>query len=428
MPICPNCGNQAADNAIFCDQCGTRLPVAEAVVAEETVIEAPAGGVPEGVLICPNCGAENVPGEVFCDQCGSPLEAPEPVVEEIVAEAIVEAEPVAEVEEAVEPIVEAEPVVEAQPIEEAESVVEEAPVAPPLQEGIGQNLYCPVCGAEIHAGDTFCGNCGAALRVVAAEQVVPIAPVVEEVEAEEEPGAEAVIEEEALAEEPAAEAAVEETVIEEEPVEEVIVEEVIEEEPVEEVIAEEVPVEAEVVAEEVVEAEPLEEELVCPVCGARVIAGQVFCASCGAALQPAEEGVAETVTQAAPVTEAAPVTQAAPAPVPGPVGITGPYLEVTYTGAHIPLVDQPEVLIGREDEVSGVHPDVDMTPHGGVEGGVSRRHARLVHEGNDWFIVDLDSTNGTYVNGTELQPRTRTPVHDGSRIGLGDVEVVFHAP
>ncbi|MFN2129564.1 MAG: zinc-ribbon domain-containing protein, partial [Anaerolineae bacterium] len=30
MPVCPNCGNQAAENAIFCDQCGTRLPAVEA--------------------------------------------------------------------------------------------------------------------------------------------------------------------------------------------------------------------------------------------------------------------------------------------------------------------------------------------------------------------------------------------------------------
>src|SRR5512136_3117003 len=79
MPICPSCGNKTADNAIFCDQCGTRLPTAVPEEAQATVVQAPAGTVPEGVLICPDCGAENVPGEVFCDTCGSPLEAPEPV-------------------------------------------------------------------------------------------------------------------------------------------------------------------------------------------------------------------------------------------------------------------------------------------------------------------------------------------------------------
>ena len=77
MPTCPNCGNQAAENAVFCDQCGARLPAP----APEAVVEPVAGGVPEGVLICPDCGAENVPGELFCDVCGNPLEAPVLVAE-----------------------------------------------------------------------------------------------------------------------------------------------------------------------------------------------------------------------------------------------------------------------------------------------------------------------------------------------------------
>ena len=104
----------------------------------------------------------------------------------------------------------------------------------------------------------------------------------------------------------------------------------------------------------------------------------------------------------------------------------GPYLEVADSGAHIPLIDQPELLIGRADDVSGIYPDIDMTPHGGEEGGVSRRHAQLLHEGDAWFVVDLDSTNGTYVNGTESAPHVRVPLQDGDRIGLGDSEVVLH--
>jgi pSer/pThr/pTyr-binding forkhead associated (FHA) protein len=100
-------------------------------------------------------------------------------------------------------------------------------------------------------------------------------------------------------------------------------------------------------------------------------------------------------------------------------------LEVVSSGAHIPLIDQPELLIGREDEISGISPDVDMTPHGGEEGGISRRHARLIHEGSAWFILDLDSTNGTYLNGVELQPKTRSELNDGDRVGMGDVDVIF---
>ena len=34
------------------------------------------------------------------------------------------------------------------------------------------------------------------------------------------------------------------------------------------------------------------------------------------------------------------------------------------------------------------------------DANVSRRHAELRREGSDWWLVDLDSTNGTELNGT----------------------------
>jgi len=190
------------------------------------------------------------------------------------------------------------------------------------------------------------------------------------------------------------------------------------------------------VAEE--QAVAVAEEPRCPVCGAIVLPEQRFCASCGAALpavpgagaeeagaQPAvvqETVVPETVPEeAVPEAVAAVLEPAAPA-------ATEPYLEVTDSGAHIPLIAQAELLIGRVDDVSGIYPDVDMTPHGGEDGGVSRRHALLGHDQGAWYVVDLDSTNGTYVNGAELAPQVRVPVRDGDRIGLGDAEVVLHIP
>ena len=447
MPICPNCGNKTADNAIFCDQCGTRLPIEEPALAEapttQAEIGAPIGGVPEGVVICANCGAENVPGEVFCDNCGEPLELPEPVPVELIVEEepavpeeaiepIIEEEPVA-VEE-VEPIIEEEPVVveEAAPIAEeepiaiaeAEPTIEEEPIAiaevePTIEDEViveeEAGLYCPACGAEIHVGDTFCGNCGASLGEVPPEQeVVPEEPIVGEVIVEE--PAEEIIVEEVVVEEPFEQVIVEEVEIEQEPIEEIV----IEEEPaaetiIEEAVSEQVPLEATIVQEAIVEEEVIlepaeaEEESNCSVCGASVLSDQVFCASCGAALQ----------TPAA--------AAAAPEPVVAePVAPQGPYIEIVDSGAQIPLVEQAELLIGRLDEISGISPDIDMTPHRGEEGGVSRRHARLIHEGGNWFILDLDSTNGTYVNGLELQPKTRHALNDGDNLSLGDVEVILH--
>lgn len=145
----------------------------------------------------------------------------------------------------------------------------------------------------------------------------------------------------------------------------------------------------------------------CPACGVEVVAGDKFCSNCGAVLQA--------------MTESAPAEAAAPSPS------AGPRLVVTASGAEIPLPAGDEILIGREDPVSGVFPQVDLTPHGGEEGGVSRRHARLMFDGVNYSVEDLDSTNFTFVNKQKLSPGTPLPISDGDEIRCGRVTLVLKA-
>jgi pSer/pThr/pTyr-binding forkhead associated (FHA) protein len=96
------------------------------------------------------------------------------------------------------------------------------------------------------------------------------------------------------------------------------------------------------------------------------------------------------------------------------------------SGAEVVLpVNKREIIIGRTDPVSGIHPEVDMTPHGGETGGVSRQHARITNDGGTWAITDLNSTNYTRVDGVKLDPSVARPLHDGARIQLGRVAMVF---
>ncbi len=83
-------------------------------------------------------------------------------------------------------------------------------------------------------------------------------------------------------------------------------------------------------------------------------------------------------------------------------------------------------MIGREDPISGIHPDVDLTSHGGESGGVSRRHAILNQSNGQWTVTDLDSTNYTRVDGNRVAPNTPTPIYDGARLQFGRIEFVFH--
>jgi pSer/pThr/pTyr-binding forkhead associated (FHA) protein len=100
-------------------------------------------------------------------------------------------------------------------------------------------------------------------------------------------------------------------------------------------------------------------------------------------------------------------------------------LVVAASGAEIPLPTTDEIVIGREDPVSGIYPEVDLTPHGGEDGGVSRQHARLIVEEGNYFIEDLDSTNFTFVNKQKLTPKTRHGLKDGDEIRCGRVALVL---
>lgn len=57
---------------------------------------------------------------------------------------------------------------------------------------------------------------------------------------------------------------------------------------------------------------------------------------------------------------------------------------------------------------------------------VSARHAGLVFFGGSWYVVDRDSTNGTFVNEGRIQGAT--PVYPGDVLGLGCATVVLVRP
>jgi Inner membrane component of T3SS, cytoplasmic domain len=76
------------------------------------------------------------------------------------------------------------------------------------------------------------------------------------------------------------------------------------------------------------------------------------------------------------------------------------------TGTKITLGDQP-ILIGRADDSTLVLTD-DFA---------SSRHARLTNRGGQWYVEDLGSTNGTYLD----QQRVQGPllINPGQPIRIG---------
>jgi pSer/pThr/pTyr-binding forkhead associated (FHA) protein len=108
-------------------------------------------------------------------------------------------------------------------------------------------------------------------------------------------------------------------------------------------------------------------------------------------------------------------------PRPGGPGFPGhPRLLVTGPGAsgegesnqRTYELQGPVTLLGR-----GTDCDLRL-----VDPGVSRHHAELRVENDQVVLVDLGSTNGTFVNG---QPVRRVALSDGTHISLGRTTLVF---
>jgi molybdenum cofactor synthesis domain-containing protein len=97
-------------------------------------------------------------------------------------------------------------------------------------------------------------------------------------------------------------------------------------------------------------------------------------------------------------------------------------LKLTISGSGRD-VDVPfpreEMSIGRLDPASGSFPDVDLSDYGGVEKGVSRRHAKIIRREGRFFIEDLGSFNGTFLNHKKLTPYRLEALTSGDELLLG---------
>ncbi|HSJ10170.1 MAG TPA: trypsin-like peptidase domain-containing protein [Longimicrobiales bacterium] len=72
----------------------------------------------------------------------------------------------------------------------------------------------------------------------------------------------------------------------------------------------------------------------------------------------------------------------------------------------------------REDFLAGRHPEADLRFDAERDLSVSARHAQFRRSGVHWYVRDLDSRNGTRLNGELVQRETR--LKDGDRVQLGE--------
>ncbi|NEO84241.1 MAG: adenylate/guanylate cyclase domain-containing protein [Spirulina sp. SIO3F2] len=98
-------------------------------------------------------------------------------------------------------------------------------------------------------------------------------------------------------------------------------------------------------------------------------------------------------------------------------GIPYLLLRTANGNRYLPLVGRHSWTVGRNAENNFVIPD----------GWISRSHALLQFtESSDFYLIDLGSRNGTFINGR----RVGVPIilSDGDRIAFGQTELEFHYP
>lgn len=84
------------------------------------------------------------------------------------------------------------------------------------------------------------------------------------------------------------------------------------------------------------------------------------------------------------------------------------------------------ILIGRQTD-GGPHVDVDFSPHQAEAFGISRSHACIYQRNGKFVLEDMNSTNGTRLNGGALKSHTPYYVETGDVLRFGQliVELFF---
>jgi serine/threonine-protein kinase len=175
-----------------------------------------------------------------------------------------------------------------------------------------------------------------------------------------------------------------------------------------------VPPHQEPVAPSASSVPPVMEWVFCGHCGEKIGADDVFCAHCGSRQPMPGSG----------------------APARGYQGATGPgritaQLVVVGTSDMVKpfVIDKESVLIGRTDPHTGIFPEVDLTMYD-LETKVSRKHARIYRQGEQFLVEDLGSVNGTIINsitGGSIRLNAKSPrvLSAGDELKLGGTVLKF---
>lgn len=157
--------------------------------------------------------------------------------------------------------------------------------------------------------------------------------------------------------------------------------------------------------------------IICSFCGTGNREGEMFCLECGNPL----DGSVHIETRVFEEMKANQGT-GGKKPLWGTTKFTRSatvILRMESTKESLTLDTREKYVIGRVDVQSGNYPDIDLTPYGAIDEGVSRVHALFQRTEDTFTVVDMNSSNGTYLNGQRMMPNQPRVLQDGDEVRFG---------
>ncbi|TVR22244.1 MAG: FHA domain-containing protein [Anaerolineaceae bacterium] len=161
----------------------------------------------------------------------------------------------------------------------------------------------------------------------------------------------------------------------------------------------------------------------CPYCGHKNLEGVLFCEECGDNLSDALDSTLPTRRFEDALSEFSAKATWGSASV-GQIRSVVIHFRNTDNPLVVELAER--IVFGRADTSSTRQPDVDLTPYGALEKGVSRIHAAIERSDDVLTLVDVGSSNGTNLNGQRLAPDQPRVLRDGDEIHFGKLIAHFY--
>ena len=164
--------------------------------------------------------------------------------------------------------------------------------------------------------------------------------------------------------------------------------------------------------------------ITCPNCRKKELSGALFCSECGAQLTFSSANDLSTALREDITSSPISSTPTTPLYEKAPEESFALYL--VEEKIFLPTKNQTKLTLGRKSPAQAISPDIDLSDYDAYEKGDSRLHAKITLEdatSDTYHILDLNSANGTRVNGNRIPINSEVPIRNNDILTLGKLKI-----